>query len=205
MLTESDHDQYPTSWSSDGRMLLFMQATTDRSFDTFLLRLDGDGRPVGEPEVLVSSIHQDVHAVFSPDDRFVAYVSREAGKAHLYVRSLDGTARWQISENAGWGPRWLDSGRLYYHAWEGIGWQGDGAIRSVDFTIENGVPLPGQPKDVLNLPLDVVQATSAMFDIHPIDERLLVLSPTAPTQFEGRPNPILIQDRVQDLKNPPRP
>jgi hypothetical protein len=151
-------------------MLLFMQATTDRNFDTCLLRLDADGAALGEPEVLVSSNEHDVHAVFSPDDRFVAYVSP-----------------------------------LYYHAWEGIGWQGDGAIRSVDFTIENGVPLPGQPKDVLNLPLDVVQATSAMFDIHPIDERLLVLSPTAPTQFEGRPNPILIQDRVQDLKNPPRP
>jgi serine/threonine-protein kinase len=204
-LTESNDDHFPTSWSSDGRMLLFMQATTDRNFDIGLLRLDADGRAVGEPEVLVSSKQHDLHAVFSPDDRFVAYVSSEAGKAHLYVRSLDGTARWQISENAGWGPRWIDSGRLYYHAWQGMGWQGDGRIRSVDFTIAIGLPVPGQPKDVLNLPLDVVQATSAMFDIHPIDERLLVLSPTAQAQFEGRANPILIQDWVRDLKERARP
>ena len=199
-LMESDHDQYPTSWSSDGRMLLFMQATTDRSFDTLLLRLDDDGRPVGDPELIVSTVRQDVHAVFSPDDRYIAYVSNESGKATLYVRSLDGTARWQISEDAGWGPRWVDSGRLYFHSWQGSSWQGDGAIRSVDFTIEDGVPVPGRPKDVLNLPLDVVQLASAMFDVHPIDERLLVLSSTSRDQFAQQANPILIQDWVDDLR-----
>ena len=84
-LTESVHDQYPTSWSSDGKMILFMQATTDRGYDVHLLRLDENARPVGEPEVLESSSSHDVHAIFSPDDRYIAYVCDESSKATRFV------------------------------------------------------------------------------------------------------------------------
>ena len=203
-LTESDREQWPTSWSSDGRMLLFMQNTADRGFDIHLLRLDDDGRPDGEPEALVSSQQQDVHGIFSPDDRFIAYVSKESGTAKVYVRSLDGSARWQISDDAGWAPRWAASGRLYFHAWQGDGWQGDGAIQSVDFAVENGIPVPGRPKDILALPMDVVQLTSTSFDVDPIDERLIVIDLKSDAQV-GHPDPILIQDWFAELKDRSRP
>jgi serine/threonine protein kinase len=203
-LTTSDNDQTPTAWSSDGRMLLLMASTVDRGFDLVLLRLDEERQPVGEPEVLVTTASAASHGVFSPDDRYIAYVSGDdSGAVQLYVRSLDGKARWQVSEESGWGPRWTPSGRLYYHAWEGLGWQSsgtDGAIRVVDFTVENGVSVPGRPKDVMSLPFEIVQGLSTMFDIHPVDERVLVLSSSAEVQNRGRANPVLIQDWVKDLK-----
>ena len=93
----------------------------------------------------MSSFGQDVHAVFSPDDRFISYVSTEAGRPNVYVRSLDGTARWQISDGAGWTPRWVAGGRLYFHAFQGDTWQGSGAISSVDFAVENGTGVAGRP------------------------------------------------------------
>jgi serine/threonine-protein kinase len=202
-LTTGDDDQNPSAWSSDGRMLLFHTMTVDRGSDLSLLRLDEEGKPVGEPEALTSTANADWHGVFSPDDRYIAYVSGDdSGAVHLYVRSLDGKALWQVSEGAGWGPRWVPSGRLYYHEWEGQGWQSsgtDGAIRVVEFTEENGVSVPGQPKDVMSLPLEIVQGISTMFDVHPVDERVLSLGSTAEARGRDRPNPVLIQDWVKGL------
>ncbi len=60
--------------------------------------------------------------------------------------------------------------------------------------------VPGQPEDVMSLPIEVVQGISTMFDIQPVDERVLELGPTTEAQSRGRPNPILIQDWVRDLE-----
>jgi hypothetical protein len=201
-LTTGNDDETPSAWSSDGRMLLL--ATAGSGFDLTLLRLDEDGNPVGEPEVFEGSRSTEWHAVFSPDDQYVAFVKGDdSGALRLFVRSLDGKARWQISDYAGWGPRWLPSGSLYYHAWEGQGWQASGteaAIRVVEFEDENGVLVPDRPKDVLSLPVEIVQGISTMFDVHPVDERILSLGSPDEIPDRERVNPVLIQDWVKDLK-----
>ena len=203
-LTTGNNDETPSAWSSDGRMLLLMQSTAGSGFDLTLLRLDEEGKAVGEPEPFEASPNTEWHAAFSPDDRYVAFAAGDdAGALRLFVRSVDGTARWQVSDNAGWGPRWLPNGRLYYHAWEGQGWQASGieaAIRVVEFKDENGVLVPGRPKDVLSLPVEIVQGISTMFDIHPVDERILSLGSPDEVLDRERINPVLIQDWVKDLK-----
>ena len=54
---------------------------------------------------------------FSPDSRWVAYVSDETGRYEVYVESLPrGKGRWRISTGGGIQPRWRRDGReLFYY------------------------------------------------------------------------------------------
>src|SRR5204862_49735 len=57
-------------------------------------------------------------AQFSPDGRFVAYVSDESGRAEVYVQSFPASGgKWQISTGGGDQPQWRrDGGELFYMA-----------------------------------------------------------------------------------------
>ena len=56
--------------------------------------------------------------VFSPDGRWIAYMSGESGRPEVYVRAFPtGGGRWQVSTAGGSGPRWSRDGReLFYLA-----------------------------------------------------------------------------------------
>jgi serine/threonine-protein kinase len=183
------------SWSSDGSMLLFSKRTEDRGFDLHLQRFDPSGKPAGESVVLVASRDIDLHGAFSPDDRFVAYSSRESGVEHVYLSQVDGAGRWQVSDaDGGQTPRWSGDGRrIYYH-------QGTGAnseVRFVEISIEQGSPRLGRPQVALSTPLASVQATSASFDVHPVDGSLAVT--VALWELESSGHPVLVQGWGEEL------
>jgi len=54
--------------------------------------------------------------VFSPDGRFIAYVSLESGRPEVYVQAFPGPGgKWQISTDGGIRPVWARDGReLFY-------------------------------------------------------------------------------------------
>jgi serine/threonine-protein kinase len=65
------------------------------------------------PAPLLGAEYMEVTPTLSPDGRWLAYVSNESGRPEVYVRpfpDVDG-ARWQVSTNGGWSPRWAHSGR----------------------------------------------------------------------------------------------
>ncbi len=55
-------------------------------------------------------------AEFSPDGRWIAYVSNEAGRKDVYVTSFpELSGKWQVSRAGGDHPRWRRDGReLFY-------------------------------------------------------------------------------------------
>ena len=55
---------------------------------------------------------------FSPDGRWVAYVSNESGTNEVFVASFpDPSGKWQISTGGGTNPRWSGDGQeLFYLA-----------------------------------------------------------------------------------------
>jgi serine/threonine-protein kinase len=59
---------------------------------------------------------------FSPDGRWIAYVSNETGRPEVYVSSYPpGRGKWQISDNVGDQPRWSRSGHeLFFRTDEGV-------------------------------------------------------------------------------------
>ncbi len=126
LLYASGEDKYASSWSSDGRFLLF---DTEKRDGIWMLPLEG-GRPRAPVPFL-----QDVFAgkdgqrtgVFSPDSQWVAYVSSESGRPEVYVRRfpvpLPGTSggtKVLISRSGGMSPRWRADGKeLFYRALNG--------------------------------------------------------------------------------------
>ena len=77
------------------------------------LPVNGDRKPA---ELLREEYN--VYGVrFSPDSRFVAYVSDESGQNEVYVRPFDpasglGDAKWQVSKEGGLGlVQWRQDGR----------------------------------------------------------------------------------------------
>lgn len=58
----------------------------------------------------------ETSASFSPDNRWVAYVSDESGPAQVYVRPVHGPGRNQVSVDGGAAPVWSRDGRELYFA-----------------------------------------------------------------------------------------
>jgi Tol biopolymer transport system component len=112
---------YPVDWSPDGRLLLCTEGAPDRSSGgrVWLLPLTGSDR---RPIPFSKSSEREYDAQFSPDGRWVAYVSEENGPRHVYVGGFSPeapekgpTSKWQVSTAPGFLPRWRADGReLYY-------------------------------------------------------------------------------------------
>lgn len=115
----------PTDWSPDGRFLSFSAGAV-----LWTLPLNGERKAME-----LSREEFDLFgARYSPDGRFLAYVSDETGRNEVYVRPVDpssgfspGGGKWQVSHQGGLGlVQWRWDGReLYYLA-------ADGGVMAVD-------------------------------------------------------------------------
>jgi eukaryotic-like serine/threonine-protein kinase len=104
-LTTSASWQFPSSWSPDGRTVLFADST---EWDIWEVPVDGGSRP----RPLVAAPHTQGGARFSPDGRWLAYESAESGRAEVYVRAHGRSdRRWTISTEGGSAPLWSNRGR----------------------------------------------------------------------------------------------
>ncbi len=66
---------------------------------------------------LVATEYEETSPAVSPDGRWLAYVSDESGRWHVYVRPFPNTndGRWLVSTGGGQEPVWAHSGReLFY-------------------------------------------------------------------------------------------
>jgi len=105
--------EVPLSFSPDGGFLLYSKRKNERD-DLWILPLTGDRRP--RPFVATPAL--EPMAQFSPNGRYVAYMSDEAGRFDIYVAAFPGpSGRWQISQSGGVEPRWSRDGReLFFFA-----------------------------------------------------------------------------------------
>ncbi len=122
-------DTKVTSWSPDGRSLLYCATASSTGDDLWVLPMALRG-PQGHPEQgrgmagdrtpfpFLNSAFNECNGVFSPDGRVVAYESNESGRREVYVRPFSGQGgQWQVSTSGGMSPRWRSDGReLYYVA-----------------------------------------------------------------------------------------
>jgi eukaryotic-like serine/threonine-protein kinase len=91
---------------------LLTQWDHDEKAELWLLPLTG----ARKPSRLFSFPFQVRHGEFSPDGRWIAYVSDENGRPEVYVHSFpSASTRWQVSNGGGEWPRWRgDSAELFY-------------------------------------------------------------------------------------------
>jgi Tol biopolymer transport system component len=105
---------YPSDWSSDGKFLTYFRADPRTGLDQWVLPLDDEGKPI---PVLHSKFNES-QGQFSPDGKWIAYVSDESGAPQVYVQSFPiVTGQWQVSSGGGSQPRWRHDGKeLFYLA-----------------------------------------------------------------------------------------
>ena len=105
--------QFPDAWSPDGRFLVFEEgeaAVGAARRDLWVL-------PIGEaPRPLLVTRFYERGAVFSPDGRWLAFVTDESGRAEVYVQPFPGPGpKVAISNNGGLQPMWARDGHeLFY-------------------------------------------------------------------------------------------
>src|SRR5205085_4056549 len=149
LIPSREGPQRPLDWSSDGRFLIYRDYSSQTRSDLFLLPMTGARQPVP----FVRTPFNEDDARFSPDGRFVAYVSDESGKSEVYVRRTEGgDERWQVSNAGGRDPRWRRDGReLFYLA--------DQTVMAVPVkvgdTFEAGTPAPLFKAEVGGVDIDV--------------------------------------------------
>ena len=97
---------YPSDVSPDGAVLLYTRAT-GLSTDLWYVPLGADRTP--HPFVATQPIERD--GQFSPDGKWVAYQSNEAGHSEIYLQPFPGPgARIQVSAGGGQHVRWARTG-----------------------------------------------------------------------------------------------
>jgi serine/threonine-protein kinase len=114
-LIESNVEKTPCSFAPDGKRLAFEDYSEGRSqIWTVPLEEQGGQLKAGKPEQFFKSNFNDRRPAFSPEGRWLAYVSNESGKYEVYVRAFPPSqgsgGKWQISTSGGGSARWSQNG-----------------------------------------------------------------------------------------------
>ena len=112
LLFTNDRSIHPTSWSPDGRSLLFEQTDAVSASDLWVLSMQGDVKP----QAYLATPFSESDGHFSRDGKWVAYTSDESGRPEVYVQRFpDARDKVQISTRGGVSPRWgADGHELYF-------------------------------------------------------------------------------------------
>ncbi len=107
---ERQYLKFPTSWSRDGNWLLYSSLKDDIA-SIEVVRMDNNERSALDQ---TSSLVEG--AVFSPNGKWIAFVSDYSGRKEIYVKPFLGPrARKQVSLDGGYEPLWSrDGSELFY-------------------------------------------------------------------------------------------
>ena len=96
------------SWSSDGKFILYTSRDPGRPNSLWSLSLEKGSMPLP----VVKNNFNNWDGQFSPDARWIAYVSDESQRQEVYVQPFPGPAgKWQISASGGSRPVWRRDGK----------------------------------------------------------------------------------------------
>ena len=168
------------SWSADGRFLLYQSFDAQSNGDLWVVPMAGDHTP----SALLKTPFREVTGAFSPDGRWVAYLSNESGRPEIYVRPFvppgaadraatgAGTsgAQWQVSTAGGISPAWRPDGKELYYL------NPAGAMMAAPITIAGATLEPGAPMMLFPTRIyggGVDSARGRQYDVAP-DGRFLI-------------------------------
>jgi serine/threonine-protein kinase len=191
-LTTGEEHDWPSSWSPDGRVLAFVRGLEillyhfeDRRVAPFITRPRGDTRFTAYG-----------YAEFSPDGRWMAYVSNETGRHEVYVTSFpDRRQTLAVSREGGLSPAWSRDGRQLFY-------------RSVDRNAVMAVSVGGGERLSLGLPSAVLPTPAnaiglmpvGRLELHPDGRRFLFARERAPTVIPPVTRIELVQNWFTELE-----
>ncbi|HYM22159.1 MAG TPA: protein kinase, partial [Vicinamibacterales bacterium] len=155
---------YPFSWASDGKHLAFVSVNPATLQDIRVLDVDHKGSSMP----FVETQFREGAPAFSPDGKWIAYVSDETGRFEIYARPFPGPGeKWPISLEGGNEPVWRRDGKqLFYRA-------GD-ALMAVDVQTSPAFSA-GKPRKLFDKPYERSMALWPDYDVSPDNQRLLMV------------------------------
>lgn len=158
----------PTDWSADGSTLLLNVLESD-NWNVWTIPADGSG--AAKP--LLAAAYDEKDARWSPDGRWLAYLSEEAGHPEVLVHSATGPARrYAISGKGGAQPVWRRDGKLLYFLTL------EGQLHSVTVGLgKDGEPVFGLPTR-LDIPAISFGHWGTQYDISPDGRRIYFMQAT---------------------------
>ena len=134
------------------------------------IRIDPGGVQASEPELFLKTGADERQLSISPDGRWAAYTSFDAGTPATYVRTFpDDGRRCKVSEGAGHRAQWSTARpELFFHA--------ERVIKSAPYTIAGGAFLVGKPYVWSPQLLDSTSPT-APFSVSPDGKRIVAIVP----------------------------
>jgi Tol biopolymer transport system component/tRNA A-37 threonylcarbamoyl transferase component Bud32 len=187
LLVSSNLWKTPTSFSRDGRLVLYDVATGSTARrDIWILSLsDRKASP------LLATSFDEGEGAFSPDGRWIAYASDESGRYEIYVRSFPGEGgKWQVSTDGGIHPVWrADQKEIFYE-------EADGKLMAVDIFVSGDFE-SGTPKVLFQMRPKI--APNRNFDVSRDGQRILVNTPAGEAKEESAPV-ILVQSWTAAIK-----
>jgi eukaryotic-like serine/threonine-protein kinase len=149
LLYASAESKFASSWSPDGRFLIYGTQAGVTNGDIWALPLDSAGTPT--PLALLHTRANEGSGKLSPDGRWLAYVSDESGVPEVYVQPFEprdspAGPKLLVSRGGGHRPQWRADGLgLFYHAT-------DGTLMSVTLQGSAADPKPSVPRALFHLP-----------------------------------------------------
>jgi eukaryotic-like serine/threonine-protein kinase len=175
-LTSSEYLHSPMSWSPDGQLLVYSEINATTGYDIWVTRVSDH-----KAQLFLRTPFNESAPRFSPNGKWLAYVSNESGRYEIYVQPYPGPGgKWQISTEGGTEPVWNRNGReLFYR-------NGDKMI-AVDIVTQPDFTA-GKPRVLFEGKHELSPGTFAYYDVSPDGQRFLMLKPseageTAPTQI----------------------
>ncbi len=135
-----------TDWSADGKYVLYNSLDPTTDWDLWVLPMEapGDAWP------LLKTANNERQGTFSPDGRWVVYLSNASGRPEIYVRAFAAPApsgagrsatagQWQVSTDGGSYPRWSHDGKEIYYI------SPTGAMMAATVTVTAAAVQTGKP------------------------------------------------------------
>jgi Tol biopolymer transport system component len=177
----------PASWSPDGKLLMYSRLGSKEIWVLPVTTPSAPGVPAKPFQWLLPPLH-GFHPKFSPDGRWVAYVSDDSGQNEIYVAPFPGPgSRRQISTGGGSFPRWRsDSKEIFYVA--------SGTLMAAEVSIKSGSIEAGAVRS-LGIP---VMSPHYRYEVSADGQQFLIATPVG----QKSPPPLtLVQNWTALLKS----
>jgi dipeptidyl aminopeptidase/acylaminoacyl peptidase len=173
----------PTDWSPDGRFILYNNSTLPaitQRFQSDVFAIDmARGRKVIP---LLRTQYFEYGAVFSPDGKWLAFLSDESGKAEIYIQAIDRGEdslrvtgdRFLISRQGAQCLRWRKDGRELYYL--GL----DGQVYAVPLAFRPASVQAGKPEALFTIDPEAYSTFHSVvsFDVSADGSRFVIPSMT---------------------------
>jgi serine/threonine-protein kinase len=173
----------PTDWSPDGRFILYNNSalpavTQVFPSDVFAVDMARNRKVIP----LLTTPFYENNAVFSPDGKWLAFLSNESGHSEMYLQALDYSndslrvtgERFLVSREGAQCLRWRRDGKELYYLGS------DGQIYAVSLTFGSAGVRAGTPDPLFRIDVEATATVHsvASFDVSPDGRRFVIPSMT---------------------------